>query len=53
MTGVAQADAFAYFNNDHQGCALRDAGTFGRLLARDGVDVGLVPAVSEDVLQAP
>lgn len=48
-----QADAFAYFNNDHQGCALRDAGTFGRLLARDGVDVGLVPAISEDVLRAP
>ena len=48
-----RADAFAYFNNDHQGCALRDAGTFGRLLARDGVDVGLVPAISEDVLGAP
>jgi uncharacterized protein YecE (DUF72 family) len=48
-----RADAFAYFNNDHQGCALRDAGTFGRLLARDGVDVGLVPAIGDDVLRAP
>jgi uncharacterized protein YecE (DUF72 family) len=48
-----QADAFAYFNNDHQGSALRDAGTFGRLLSRDGVDVGLVPGINDDVLRAP
>lgn len=45
------ADGFAYFNNDHHGCALRDAGAFGRLLARQGVDVGLLPAIHDDVLR--
>lgn len=48
-----QAEAFAYFNNDHQGCALRDAAAFGRLLAGDGADVGLVPAINDDVLRMP
>jgi uncharacterized protein YecE (DUF72 family) len=48
-----QAEAFAYFNNDHQGCALRDAAAFGRLLAGDGIDVGLVPAINDDVLRIP
>jgi uncharacterized protein YecE (DUF72 family) len=43
-------DAFAYFNNDHRGCALRDASVFGRLLRADGVETGRIPAVPNDVL---
>jgi len=44
-------DAFAYFNNDHHGCALRDAAWFGRRLARDGVNVGRVPGINDEVLR--
>lgn len=40
-------DAFAYFNNDHQGCALRDAAWFGRFLAEEQVDVDVLPALTE------
>jgi uncharacterized protein YecE (DUF72 family) len=32
------ADAYAYFNNDHRGCALRDAAVFSRRLAATGLD---------------
>jgi uncharacterized protein YecE (DUF72 family) len=44
---------YAYFNNDHAGCALRDANVFGRLLIDAGVEVARVPDVSADVLQMP
>lgn len=48
-----RADGFAYFNNDHQGCALRDAASFGRLLLDAGIDVGVVPDIGDDVLRHP
>jgi uncharacterized protein YecE (DUF72 family) len=32
------ADVYAYFNNDHRGCALRDAAVFSRRLAATGLD---------------
>ena len=44
---------YAYFNNDHSGCALRDAAVFGRLLVDDGVEVAHQPDVPDDVLQLP
>jgi uncharacterized protein YecE (DUF72 family) len=31
------ADAYAYFNNDQRGCALRDAATFARLVSEAGL----------------
>jgi len=37
------ADAFAYFNNDHRACALRDAAVLARLLAKSGVEA--IPAI--------
>lgn len=40
-------DAFAYFNNDHQGCALRDAAGFARLLVQEEIDVSVLPALEE------
>ena len=48
-----RADGYAYFNNDHHGCALRDARLFARSLEAVGVQVGRVPDVSDDVLRAP
>jgi uncharacterized protein YecE (DUF72 family) len=45
-----QADAFAYFNNDHLGCALRDAAVFARLVGRSGVDVRPISGITNDVL---
>ena len=47
------AEVFAYFNNDHAGCALRDAAVFGRLLVGEGVEVAQQPDVPDDVLQLP
>jgi uncharacterized protein YecE (DUF72 family) len=44
---------FVYFNNDFNGCALRDAGTFGRLLTAQGIAVSRVPDIGEDVLRDP
>ena len=49
----ADPDAYAYFNNDHHGCALRDAARFGRRLADDGVRVGHVPDLTDAVLRLP
>lgn len=46
-------DGFAYFNNDHQGCALRDAAVFGRLLAKEGVRHGRLPDIGDEVLLMP
>ena len=55
--GVAEgwghnADGYVYFNNDHQGCALRDAGIFARLLALNDVDTGRAPDPEDPVLAA-
>ncbi len=44
---------YAYFNNDHAGCALRDAAVFGRHLISEGVEVHQVPDIDEGVLQMP
>ena len=46
------ADGYVYFNNDHQGCALRDAGIFARLLALNDVDTGRTPDPEDPVLAA-
>jgi uncharacterized protein YecE (DUF72 family) len=40
----ASADTFAYFNNDHAACALRDAGVFARLAE----GAGLFPTMAPD-----
>jgi uncharacterized protein YecE (DUF72 family) len=37
------AELFAYFNNDHAGCALRDAGVFARLAAEAGIEATRMP----------
>jgi uncharacterized protein YecE (DUF72 family) len=36
-------DVFAYFNNDHRCCAVRDAAEFARTAARAGLDTTRVP----------
>jgi uncharacterized protein YecE (DUF72 family) len=51
--GGAGTQGFAYFNNDHHGCALRDAATFGRQLLEHGVAVGRVPDLRDEVLRLP
>jgi uncharacterized protein YecE (DUF72 family) len=51
--GGAGTQGVAYFNNDHQGCALRDAATFGRQLLEHGVAVGRVPDLGDEVLRLP
>jgi len=43
---------FAFFNNDANGCALRDAAVFGRLLAERGVSVSAIPRVHGTVASA-
>src|SRR3954454_14806898 len=47
-----EADGYVYFNNDHQGCALRDAGRFARLLALREVQTGARPEPGDPVLAA-
>ena len=47
-----EADGYVYFNNDHQGCALRDAGMFARLLALHQVQTGGRPEPGDPVLAA-
>jgi len=49
----SSSTVYAYFNNDHGGCALRDAAVFGRLLAGQGVEVARQPDVADDVLRLP
>jgi uncharacterized protein YecE (DUF72 family) len=44
---------FVYFNNDANGCALRDASAFAKALDRRGVRVASVPLVPDDVLVDP
>jgi len=41
---------FAYFNNDHAGCALRDARWFADLLTAREVRIGRRPEVPDDVV---
>jgi uncharacterized protein YecE (DUF72 family) len=43
-------DGYAYFNNDHRGCALRDAVSFGRRLTLLGVEVGRIPDIGDEML---
>jgi uncharacterized protein YecE (DUF72 family) len=47
------ATGFVYFNNDGNGCALRDASVYGQALARRGVSVASIPAVPGDVVGDP
>ena len=47
------AAGFVYFNNDGNGCALRDASVYARALAGRGVEVASVPVVPDDVLRDP
>jgi uncharacterized protein YecE (DUF72 family) len=48
-----EATGFVYFNNDGNGCALRDASVYARALAGRGVEVASLPVVSDDVLLDP
>jgi uncharacterized protein YecE (DUF72 family) len=47
------ASGFVYFNNDGNGCALRDARVFGGELERRGITVATQPIVPADVLADP
>ena len=47
------AGGFAYFNNDGNGCALRDASTFAGRLDERGIRVASLPAIADDVLVDP
>jgi uncharacterized protein YecE (DUF72 family) len=49
-TWGAAADAYAYFNNDHRGCALRDAATFARLVGEAGLDSVRTIPITDAVL---
>jgi uncharacterized protein YecE (DUF72 family) len=44
---------FVYFNNDGNGCALRDASVYARALEGRGLEVATVPLVPDDVLVDP
>lgn len=46
----ADADGYALFNNDHRGCALRDASRFAGLLVGCGMDAGRAPDIGDEVL---
>ncbi len=46
-TWDAQADVFVYFNNDPEGCAIRDARRFALAVARAGLRPSRVPRASE------
>jgi uncharacterized protein YecE (DUF72 family) len=48
-----EATGFVYFNNDGNGCALRDSSVFAALLDRRGVDVASLPSVPQDVVLDP
>jgi uncharacterized protein YecE (DUF72 family) len=48
-----EVSGFVYFNNDGNGCALRDAGVFTHALDERGVEVASLPVVAEDVLPDP
>ena len=53
LTWGRDVEGFAYFNNDGNGCALRDAGVFARALDRRGVGVARLPGVPDDVVLPP
>jgi len=46
----ARPDGFAYFNNDHHGCALRDAAAFAERLVRAGIATSQVAPLGDDIL---
>jgi uncharacterized protein YecE (DUF72 family) len=46
----ATTDGFVYFNNDHHGCALRDAAAFAERLGRAGIPTSRVEHIDDDVL---
>ena len=47
------ATAFVFFNNDGNGCALRDASVFARAIAERGVQLAGLPVVPADVVVDP
>ena len=47
------ATGFVYFNNDGNGCALRDASAYAGALGRRGIGMASLPVVSDDVLLDP
>ena len=44
------ADVYAYFNNDHRACALRDAAAFARLVNRSGLEPVRTIPIDDSVL---
>ena len=44
------ADAYAYFNNDHRACALRDAATFARLVNESDLEPVRTIPIDDGVL---
>jgi uncharacterized protein YecE (DUF72 family) len=46
-----QPDAYVYFNNDHRGCAVRDAAVFGRIAVRRGIATTNVPGGRETTIR--
>lgn len=51
--GARDASGFVFFNNDGNGCALRDASVYARALAGRGVELASQPLVGDDVLLDP
>jgi uncharacterized protein YecE (DUF72 family) len=47
------ADGYVFFNNDGNGCALRDASRYGRALAERGVGLASLPDVDDGVVADP
>ncbi len=47
------AEGFAYFNNDANGCALVDARRFAQALVACGLDPGRIPTVDDAVIRRP
>jgi uncharacterized protein YecE (DUF72 family) len=52
-TWGSKPSGYVYFNNDFNGCALRDAATFSRLLTARGIAVSRVPDIGDEVLRDP
>jgi uncharacterized protein YecE (DUF72 family) len=48
-----KADGYAFFNNDGNGCALRDASVFATALERRGIAVSRDPVLPADVTRDP
>ena len=47
---VASSDGYVYFNNDHHGCALRDAAALAERLGRAGIATSSVARFDDDIL---